>query len=306
MSKLRDSLPDSLELLLDTMCNTFGGIMFIALALVIISQMVTDKVVSESPEKVDPQELEMLEHSVALLQKNSAADLKNIEKYKEFQKKASPNLKALIARLKEQETINRELAWQAESLEKQLRRLQAEKARLQRETADLQRQIEREKSQKVQKEKDLLKELAKAEKELKELQEKLSATKGKTIKFGMEEPTYKTPYIVLVHGNKIYRAGDDWRHPHSDVTVRNSDRLVVFIPRNGTALGNSPDRVLNNIFSSVDKGRHFIWLTCDEHSFHTLMMTREYLRAQGFMVKWDINNMHSFTIGNSTGYSASF
>ena len=37
----KNKLPDSLELLLDTMCNTFGAIMFIAISLVIISQITT-------------------------------------------------------------------------------------------------------------------------------------------------------------------------------------------------------------------------------------------------------------------------
>ena len=38
----RQSLPESLELLLDTMCNTFGGVMFIAISMVITLMLCQD------------------------------------------------------------------------------------------------------------------------------------------------------------------------------------------------------------------------------------------------------------------------
>src|SRR5687767_9075560 len=38
MSRRRQQQPDSLELLLDTMCNTFGGIILIALLIALLSR----------------------------------------------------------------------------------------------------------------------------------------------------------------------------------------------------------------------------------------------------------------------------
>ena len=43
----RNSLPDSLELLLDTMCNTFGGVMFITLSLALLLCL-SNKLVNEN------------------------------------------------------------------------------------------------------------------------------------------------------------------------------------------------------------------------------------------------------------------
>lgn len=57
MKRKRSELGDCLELLLDTMCNTFGGIMFIAMALVVISAQipsvgeVEEKSVTEQEER---------------------------------------------------------------------------------------------------------------------------------------------------------------------------------------------------------------------------------------------------------------
>lgn len=44
--RAKQSIPDSLELLLDTMCNTFGGIMFIAIALLVICSSIPQIVVN--------------------------------------------------------------------------------------------------------------------------------------------------------------------------------------------------------------------------------------------------------------------
>ena len=81
----KKSLPDSLELLLDTMCNTFGGIMFIAISLILVSQMVSKKILKESAEKaakqvkVDPiamkRDIQDLELDILKLQQK----LKNIQ-----------------------------------------------------------------------------------------------------------------------------------------------------------------------------------------------------------------------------------
>ena len=51
MSKSREP-ESSLELLLDTMCNTFGGVMFIAIALVVVLSMMSH-IESAEPFKSD-------------------------------------------------------------------------------------------------------------------------------------------------------------------------------------------------------------------------------------------------------------
>ena len=53
----------SLELLLDTMCNTFGGVMFIAISLVVVISMVRSA--SRALEENAPRKLEQLQQELA-------------------------------------------------------------------------------------------------------------------------------------------------------------------------------------------------------------------------------------------------
>src|SRR5574344_1164286 len=68
MNRKKCSLPDSLELLLDTMCNTFGGIMFIAISLIIISQLITKTLRSATPEEIDEKNIRRMEKHISGLQ----------------------------------------------------------------------------------------------------------------------------------------------------------------------------------------------------------------------------------------------
>ena len=48
---MNDDRQSSLELLLDTITNTFGGIVFLALLVVVLLQLTSDKATQEAPQK---------------------------------------------------------------------------------------------------------------------------------------------------------------------------------------------------------------------------------------------------------------
>ena len=304
MSRLKDNLPDSLELLLDTMCNTFGGIMFIALSLVIISQLVTDKLTSASAGQADQNEIKTLQQSVALLEENVKAEELKIRNYRHLKSKVTPDLLKKQAELEKLNQRNRETEWLLDNLAYQLKKKKERKEKLQRNIADLQSQIANREKNREEKEKELKKELDKAEKELAQLEDELSASKSRSIKFGIEEKTCLSPYLVLIQNNKIYRMGDDYRNPISDVSVRLDDRRLIITPLSGTAPGSDPDKVLHKLFEKADKSEFFIWLSTDKESFATLMMVREFLRAQGFRVRWDVEIQ--LYVGGRASHRASF
>ena len=68
----KNKLPDSLELLLDTMCNTFGAIMFIAISLVIISQVTTKIVKDMKPMEITDEQLAQMRSQLARMNKDLA------------------------------------------------------------------------------------------------------------------------------------------------------------------------------------------------------------------------------------------
>ena len=61
-------LPDSLELLLDTMCNTFGGVMFITISMVLMVSAVSRMLSEASPQELDRQVLEEERRRIAALE----------------------------------------------------------------------------------------------------------------------------------------------------------------------------------------------------------------------------------------------
>ena len=99
-------MPDSLELLLDTMCNTFGAIMFIAISLVIISQISTKMVRDMKPPEVTEEYLEQMRQRMRALEDELA---------EEEQKMAEKALAALAMPAEKKEKVERLLAAKAEN-----------------------------------------------------------------------------------------------------------------------------------------------------------------------------------------------
>jgi len=65
MARRQASVSDSLDLLLDTICNMFGGILFIALLVVILLQLHGDEAAATNSPPITPQALELLQADLA-------------------------------------------------------------------------------------------------------------------------------------------------------------------------------------------------------------------------------------------------
>ena len=119
MPRRRARLPDSLELLLDTICNTFGGVLFIAILVVILLQ-VTGQSSAQPASAPTPDELESL---VAKLQEVSA-QVSSLEQTQDSQRRltdqfAPEELRVLLAERNELQASVRTLSSQRdESLAK--------------------------------------------------------------------------------------------------------------------------------------------------------------------------------------------
>ncbi|MBE6403717.1 MAG: hypothetical protein E7039_08365 [Lentisphaerae bacterium] len=76
MSRRKASEESSLELLLDTMCNTFGGVMFIAISLLVIISVMTQDMPQQDEE---PADMATLQQEIESLQKIYADLLKELQ-----------------------------------------------------------------------------------------------------------------------------------------------------------------------------------------------------------------------------------
>ena len=83
----------SLELLLDTMCNTFGGVMFIAISLVVIISLMTRDIPEKSEETTD---IKTLQKEIVSLQKIYAGLLSELQSKSEHIKLLQSDLSRKI------------------------------------------------------------------------------------------------------------------------------------------------------------------------------------------------------------------
>lgn len=101
MSRRHRQQPDSLELLLDTICNTFGGIILIALLIALLSRDSTsDAAVQQRQQNIERQ----------LAQTKNEADEAQILEAQLEKRSADPGIAAAMALLNERDQLRREIA----------------------------------------------------------------------------------------------------------------------------------------------------------------------------------------------------
>ena len=290
----RNKLPDSLELLLDTMCNTFGGVMFIAISLLVISSLASKVAEITDPTESDLRRIEAVEQNIAALRQE--LDALETEQRTILQQLPSPSPEqaALKAQLQElMETLTR---LQRETSDLQAanraaeRRIKLTKIAQQKETRLLaEESLENQKEQKT-----LHNELLKLERENQRLQTAVQNRRPRQLTFSYEEATRLDPYWMLMCDNTIYRIGpmNDREYPIPDVvqTTAADGTLFVYTPRSGFKVGARPTGELEYIFREIDPKRYFIDVFLSPESFDSFIALKEYLRKHAFQVNWHFTN----------------
>ncbi|MBO5923085.1 MAG: hypothetical protein J6Q81_01095 [Lentisphaeria bacterium] len=217
MSRRRKKEESSLEMLLDTMCNTFGGVMFIAISLLVILSIMT-KDIPIPDEKAD---LETLQQEIISLQKVYADLLKELQ------------LKAEEIKLRKNSNIDskyKELLLLMQLV--QDTRLKIEAARLADKTLTaalqkLNQKLELLKKEALQQER----ELEKLQKEQLEMQEKLAKLteaerQAPQLAFRVMERSDREPFFLMLRDNMVYPVGP-WG---SDASIDQIDTAVNAMP----------------------------------------------------------------------------
>lgn len=306
MSKKR-SLPDSLELLLDTMCNTFGGIIFIAITLIIVSQLAAKSMREMSPEELDRRNIQRMEEQSAELEKQIQELSKRLIE-EQFQIPDAPEeRRILLAKLAECKKQNAGLKNRLDALYYQMLKLKREVQLLNKESAELKSDLTRRKKEQQEQNQLLNAEKQRLVKEIAELEEKLKNTPQRKLRFAMEETTYMKPYWVLLKRNRVYRLGDARNPMKGEVSLQfQLGNRLRMKPLSGTFLGKGSEDELEYLFRSVDKHEFFIYLVTDHDSFSAMLLLKQHLRNTGFKVNWMVNPEYMFVTGASPGYKASF
>ncbi len=277
----------SMELLLDTMCNTFGGIIFIAVSLIIISSSLS----KEEPVNVTPEAVELE------FKKQIAEQRKKMSKYS-----MNKNLYKEILSKVDKSTVSKQI--------KEVQKLEAEKLTLEMQNRDLERnaydlkELDENVKYDIAKTQILLKDLDKKflklvegskhkdkKKIITELKEKSKEIKIQTWSFPRLARVSTKPYWLMIKNKKIYRVPDkrlSWFQNNNitpdvnyEIIKSNEKTGIEFFAKSGHHISK-----IDNLFKDVSPYSKFFEIYVDEKSFAELEILRKYIKSRGFKYHW--------------------
>lgn len=270
---------DSLDLLLDTMCNLFGGIVFVALLVALLAGDDASKKVN--PSRSPSQDL--LEREIANLEEEEKA-LKQVleEEAKQGASKASVEDQAAVKTLKrELEALRQALALASgdksggQDLGQFLQEAKERKLNLEKEAIRLENQ---KKSLKEEKER-----LAKRMADLKKRGEEAVEEKIQGFRFPRERASAKKPYWILLSGDEVFpvrNADSGWSYWEKYVTVRPSPNRDEIRPIPGRGL--KSEKEIRGVFSSISSASFYPVFFVAPDSFARFRKAREIALEMGF------------------------
>lgn len=276
----RSNSADSLELLLDTICNTFGGVLFIAILVVILLRMTGESNEEEPTESIAPEHFQELQNrltsltrELSLLRENRTSQQRLAEKFAEQEVRDQ-----IITRNTLQETLD--------DLEREYNQQLAS-------NASQSHEIEETRSENLQTDEDL----QKAQEELEDLQRKIVDERKSRVQ-EMRSPVvrssgFKSEIGVILRYGRMYV----W-HRYSRGGTRlglNTDEFVIVgtqgtsvitqpIPTAGTPLrdDNLSRGKLRERLSQFSPRESVITVVVRPDSYGQFRVLRDVLLAEGF------------------------
>ncbi|MBE6370564.1 MAG: hypothetical protein E7055_00630 [Lentisphaerae bacterium] len=300
----RRSEESSLDLLLDAMCNTFGGVMFIAILLTVmisIRGLEKKNAVPDQNENIEVvrQQAAKLQNELDELMKKTDEQAKLLENMK-----ADPRLRlvheiALMERMYREKLLSQKMALQKVNLSRSiLKNLEVQTMKA---VAD---------QQKTEKQlKGLLAMVKKKKTILADLNKKIGSAQLKNLVFVTMVKKEDIPYFIFVNNGKIWPVGPEINGksytPNPAVTYQVKDRsfLCSPIPEKGISIftGKELAPEFRNFMKGLPAGRipEFVISKSDAPDFYRL---REILKKQnvfhGFLMEPDDRDFFAYQFAN--------
>lgn len=271
---------DSLEMLLDTICNTFGGILFIALLVTILMQLTGQQELPLDPASISPEEIESLVREQAQLLSEIDRIRANQEADDLLTTRLAPaNIQDLLAR-------RRQLTDQLHLVENRVQALLAESAHAAIDIENTLQQLSDLRTAIPEQQRKLatLEDTIEREVEKRSMQVRLSEVRST---LGKREVALILRYgrVYLWHrydarGNQIGLNEDDFIVLDSDsssVTVRPN-------PLRGISLDGSAQarQGVSTLLATFSPNRHTIVVVARPDSYHAFSQIRDVVVASGF------------------------
>ena len=296
---------NSLEYLLDTMCNTFGGVMFIAIALVVVLSYIPDLMEKSGPSKSATGdvkkirgEIQKLNMKLSEFRQSRSIKEKAMEKYKN-----NPNL-PLLRNLLELKESNSDLARKNMEFMTQVQTVKIENkiAREELETAELElekikKELEELSEENRKKKESLKNEIDIVKKDLEQFKNKRKIVLQKM------KSTRKIPFLVIFSGKDIYPVSDkknDFIYsidkdsgkyffnlsPSVECRFEERKKQMTFAPKKGVSNADATDSAFRNIMDGIPAQRRFIWAFVKKDSFDIFIKFKDYIRENGYSIYW--------------------
>lgn len=298
-------LPDSLELLLDTMCNTFGGVMFITISMVIMVSVVSKMLTGGSSAELERQMLEEERRRIAELE--AVAEEQNAESqtmqsrstgYASGDREAVEQLRERMreaARLEERHTAQLQ----------ELKRLQNEVSRRTAANAAELERINRSEleAQAALREQEQRSELLAQEQEA--IRGQRAEVRPRKIRFAKNEATWLRPYDVILCGDALHRLGEGF-DSSAEVEVRRNGNTLTLIPVRGIPVSEEIGKAeFSRLFPGFDRNRCFVRCFVHPDSMETFVGLRQMFRAFGMKLEWMITEEYLLFLTDNPKYRVS-
>jgi len=271
---------DSLDLLLDTMCNLFGGIIFVALLVALLAG-------EDASQKVNPGKnpsQDLLEREIANLQQDLDALKRSVEEAGKMaenakgaaaEQQAFAALKAEVQALRTALELANQEAPEGQDLGQYLQQTKDKKAVLERETLDL-----------GNKQKSLREEKERLQKRLADLQkrgEEIAEQKTEGFRFPREKASAKNPYWILLSEKRFYpvrNPNENFSYWTEFVRVQKTLDEEKVQPIPGRGLKN--EKEIREVFSGIKASDFYPVFIISPDSFSEFRKARDIALAMGF------------------------
>jgi hypothetical protein len=278
MRRRRPSDSDSLELLLDTICNTFGGVLFVALLIVILVRMSGHAMSTVSPQSSERDSADTLETTIA---------------------RRKAELKSLQSALSEHRANLRDL--EAEDAFKRAQQLIAVRRRVD-DLADQRMKHVSELDAKAKSSEKLQSKLAHTAAEvakLKEVQVRLESqlrherqVRSRTARLPILHSTSKSELPAILRFGRLffpYKTLDDLRdrnlNPDDFIILRETDSYTSVTPKPFAGIevgaGQSSQKLIDDALAPLDKDSSYLAIAVWEDSFGQFAALKDTLVRRG-------------------------
>ncbi len=297
MIKTRNkSEESSLELLLDAMCNAFGGVMFIALLFIILSINAPDTMKSEEQQGLREEIMLTLERNI----EETKSELNALYEEEHAKSGLVDDLdvdQQLISRFSELEKERKRLKGKLDRLVLEKEHKEAEYRRKRATLIEQESDIRQKHDQRRQFQEKVASNRNTLEQIEAELEEPVTAARSMDVSFArLREIENRNPFFVIVHDGKLFRISSYSRYlspsggVSEDVNYTFHEAFSKFefhpAPQKGISIQNTSRRQLERYLSPIDENSFFISAFVRDDSFKEWLYLKRILQDKDFFYNW--------------------